>query len=131
MSLDPLLTVPVAIQIHALAAFGAFILGLVQFAGIKGTTIHRLMGWLWVGLMTIVAATSFWIRELHLWGEWSPIHLLSIFTLACLPWLVVAARAHRVDTHRWVAVSLFGGALVVAGAFTFVPGRIMFEVVFG
>ena len=131
MSLDPLLTAPMAIQIHAFAALSAFVLGLVQFAGIKGTTAHRLMGWLWVGLMTIVAATSYWIRELHVWGEWSPIHLLSIFTLACLPWLVLAARSHNTQMHRGVALGLFFGALVIAGAFTFVPGRIMFDVVFG
>jgi len=33
--------------------------------------------------------------------------------------------------HRNSMVGLFVGALVIAGAFTFLPGRIMHAVVFG
>jgi uncharacterized membrane protein len=36
----------------------AFALGLVQFAAPKGTLPHRTVGWIWVGLMAIVAAWS-------------------------------------------------------------------------
>ena len=38
-----------------------------------------------VVLMLAVCVTSFWIHDLRLWGPWSPIHLLSIFTLIMLP----------------------------------------------
>ena len=78
-----------------------------------------------------------WVRsvlsddELRLWGPWSPIHLLAIFTLATLPLAVVHARRHRVIKHRNAMISIFIGALVIAGLFTFVPGRIMYAVVFG
>jgi uncharacterized membrane protein len=36
-----------------------------------------------------------------------------------------------VAEHRRAMISLFLGALVIAGAFTLVPGRIMHQVVFG
>ncbi len=85
MSLDPLLQASPAIQIHAVAAMAAFVLGLSQFALIKGTTRHRIAGWAWVALMVVVSVTAFFIHELRLWGPWSPIHLLAIFTLAMLP----------------------------------------------
>ncbi len=101
MSLAPLLNADPAIQLHAFAALAAFGLGAVQLAAPKGTLPHRTLGWIWVVLMVIVAASSFWIHELRLWGPWSPIHLLAIFTL------------------------------VVAGLFTLMPGRIMHAVVFG
>src|SRR5262249_40927308 len=83
------------------------------------------MGWIWVVLMVIVAASSFWINELRLWGPWSPIHLLAIFTLAMLPLAVLHARRHRVGRHRNAMIAIFAGALVVARLLTLMPGRIM------
>ena len=103
MSLAPLLDAAAAIPFHAFAAMAAFVLGLVQFAAPKGTLPHRTIGWIWVALMAEVAVSSFWIHQIRLFGPWSPIHLLSIFA----------------------------GALVVAGLFTLVPGRIMHTVIFG
>ena len=96
MSLAPLLNAAPAIQLHAFAALAAFAIGAVQLAAPKGTLPHRTIGWIWVLLMVIVAATSFWIHDLRVWGPWSPIHLLSIFTLATLPLAVMHARRHRV-----------------------------------
>lgn len=131
MSLAPLLAAPLAIQLHAFAAMGAFALGLFQFAAPKGTLPHRTLGWIWVGLMLVVAVSSFWIHEIRLFGPWSPIHFLSIFTLVTLPLAVYAARKHKVITHKRAMAGLFLGGLVIAGLFTFVPGRLMARVVFG
>jgi uncharacterized membrane protein len=131
VSLAPLLDAAPAIQIHAFAAMTAFALGLVQLSAPKGTLPHRTIGWIWVGLMVVVSATSFWIHELRLWGPWSPIHLLSIFTVATLPLAVIHARRHQVARHRNAMIAIFTGALVIAGLFTFVPGRIMHAVVVG
>ncbi|MET0194229.1 MAG: DUF2306 domain-containing protein [Hyphomicrobiaceae bacterium] len=131
MSLAPLLDAPLVIQLHAFAAMAAFALGAVQLAGMKGTTQHRGRGFVWVGLMLIVAVSSFWIHEIRLWGPWSPIHLLSILTLVSLPGALYYAHTHQVRRHRNAMLALFLGALVIAGIFTFVPGRIMHAVVFG
>jgi uncharacterized membrane protein len=130
-SFAPLLDAAPAIPLHAIAAMTAFVLGLVQFASPKGTLPHRTLGWIWVGLMGLVAISSFWIHQLRLVGPWSPIHLLSIFTLAMLPLAVWRAHTHRVAEHRRIMISIFAGALVVAGLFTLLPGRIMHAVVFG
>lgn len=131
MSLAPLLDAAPAIPLHAFAAMAAFVLGLVQFAAPKGTLPHRTIGWIWVGLMAVVAASSFWIHQIRLVGPFSPIHLLSIFTLVMLPIAVWRAHTHRVAAHRWTMIFLFAGALVVAGLLTLLPGRIMHQVVFG
>jgi uncharacterized membrane protein len=131
MSLAPLLDATPAIQLHAFAAMTAFALGLVQLSAPKGTLPHRTIGWMWVTLMATVGVSSFWIHEIRLWGIWSPIHLLSIFTLVMLPLAVWAAHRHAVDNHRRAMTGLFAGALAIAGLFTFVPGRIMYKVVFG
>ena len=131
MSLAPLLAAPAVIQRHAFAAFGAFALGVVQLSAPKGTIPHRLFGWVWAELMLGVVVSSFFIHTLRLWGPWSPIHLLSVFTLIMLPLAVLRARRHQVDRHRRAMIGLFTGALVIAGVFTLLPGRIMHEVVFG
>ena len=131
MTLAPLLAAPAAIQIHAFAALAAFAIGAVQLAAPKGTIPHRLFGWVWAGLMLTVVVSSFFIHEIRLWGAWSPIHLLSIFTLVMLPLAVLAAHRHDVRRHQRTMIGLFAGALVVAGIFTFLPGRIMHAVVFG
>jgi uncharacterized membrane protein len=82
-------------------------------------------------LIVTVAISSFWIHQIRLLGPFSPIHLLSIFTLIVLPIGVWRAHRHRVADHRRIMSFIFAGALVVAGLFTFVPGRIMHAVVFG
>jgi uncharacterized membrane protein len=131
MSLAPLLDASPAIQVHAFAAMTAFALGVVQFAAPKGTLPHRTVGWIWVALMLAVAASAFFIHEIRLWGAWSPIHLLAIFTLVMVPFAVWRAHRHAVRQHRAAMTSLFLGALVIAGLFTFLPGRIMHAVVLG
>ena len=131
MNLAPLTHAPLPIQVHAYAALGAFLLGAVQLAGIKGTTRHRALGYTWAALMLTVAVSSFWVHEIRLWGPWSPIHLLSIFTLVMLPIGLWAAHSHSVSRHRYTMIGLYTGALIIAGLFTFVPGRIMYKVVFG
>jgi uncharacterized membrane protein len=131
MTLAPLLAADNGIRLHAFAAMAAFVLGVVQFSAPKGTIPHRTLGWVWVVLMLAVSGSAFWIHAIRLWGPWSPIHLLAIFTLVMLPVAVLHARRHRVQQHRIAMLSLFFGALVIAGLFTLFPGRIMSAVVFG
>lgn len=131
MTPAPLLAAPVVIRMHAFAAMGAFGLGVVQLAAPKGTIPHRVVGWAWTALMLTIVVSSFFIHTIRMWGPFSPIHLLSLFTLAVLPVAVLAAHRHDVRRHRQAMIGLFVGALVIAGLFTLLPGRIMSAVVFG
>ena len=131
MSLAPLLQASSAIQLHAFSAMGAFVLGAVQLAAPKGTQPHRTVGFVWVALMLVVAVSAFFIHELRLWGPWSPIHLLAIFTLTMLPIAAWNAHRHAVLKHRNAMVGLFIGALMIAGVFALLPGRIMHAVALG
>jgi uncharacterized membrane protein len=111
MSLAPLLDATPAIPLHAFAAMTAFLLGVVQLAAPKGTLPHRTLGWVWISLMVLVAVSSFWIHQIRLVGPWSPIHLLSIFTLVMLPLGAWMAHRHRVADHRRIMILTFSGAL--------------------
>ena len=131
MSLRPLLSASLAIQMHAFAAMAAFAIGLVQLARPKGGAFHRTLGYVWVASMLVVAASSFWIHEIDQWNGFSLIHLLSLQVLATLPLAVLAARKGNIRRHRLGMVGMFVGALVIAGLFTFLPGRIMHAVLLG
>lgn len=116
---------------HAIAALAAFVLGLVQILGPKGTVAHRVLGWAWAALMMMAAATSFLIGDMRWVGPFGPIHLLSILVLVNVPLALMHARRGRVGAHAKAMRSLFVFALLVAGAFTLIPGRLMGEVAFG
>ena len=131
MTFAPLLNASPVIQAHAFAAMSALVLGIVQLSAPKGTLPHRTIGWIWVVLMATIAISSFWIHSIRLVGPFSPIHLISIFVLVMLPLAVYAAHRHDVEHHRKRMIGLFVGGLVVAGIFTFVPGRIMYAVATG
>ena len=131
MSLAPLVAAGPLIAAHAAAALAALLLGLAQLVRRKGTPSHRALGWLWVALMAFIAAGSFAIHTIRQFGPLSWIHGLSAFTLVMLAVGIAHARAGRIEAHRWTMISLFVGALIVAGAFTLVPGRVMHHVVFG
>lgn len=121
---------PFQIQLHIAAALTALLLGTVQLIGVKGTTAHRLIGWTWVVAMAITAVSSLFIRQINP-GSFSFIHLLSGWTIIGLPMAVYAARKHRVLAHRRGMTGMFVGGLIVAGALTFLPGRLMWGVFFG
>lgn len=130
-TLAPLLAAPAPVPLHALAAIGAFLLGLLQFLAPKGTGAHRALGYLWLGAMAVVTISSFWIHQIRQWGDFSWIHLLSAFVLIQLPLAVLAARLGNIWAHRQILRGVFIGGLVIAGGFTFMPGRIMHAVAFG
>ncbi|SFS99709.1 Uncharacterized membrane protein [Sulfitobacter marinus] len=131
MSLSPLLNASLVIQIHAFLAIAAVILTLAIFTLPRGSTAHRWMGWSWTAMIAIVALSSFGIHEIRMLGPLGPIHILSAFVLFQLVVNLRAARAKNIRAHARGMKLLTLGALVGAGAFTFLPGRIMYQVVTG
>lgn len=81
--------------------------------------------------MLFVAASGFWIHEIRMLGPFSLIHLLSVLVLITVPLAVWHAHNHCVKRHRSAMISLYFYALIGAGVFTLLPGRVMHEVVFG
>ena len=118
------------VVIHMLFALAAFLIGLVQLVGPKGTGLHRILGWTWVIMMMTVAVSSFFIHLINPSG-FSLIHILSVLTVIMLPIGVYAARRKNIKLHSGIMSRLFIFALVVAGIFTFFPGRLMYQMVFG
>lgn len=130
MTLAPLLNAPLAIQIHAIAALSLIPLTAIQFWRRKAGINHRVLGWVWVALMAVTAISSFWIHNLRLIGPFSPIHALSVFTLINLYLGIRARRQNRITAHRGHMIGIAAG-WAAAGLLTLLPGRLMFQTVFG
>lgn len=117
-----------AIWVHLIAAVAALLVGALVLWRRKGDRRHRLAGRAWVGLMLVVALSSFLIREQRD-GEFSPIHILSVVTLASLASGLLALRsadrARGVRNHHRTMQSLYAFALLIAGGFTFLPERLL------
>lgn len=119
------------IPLHAIVAMIAIILGGVQLYMKKGGATHKLLGWVWVGLMLIVSVSSFFIHEIKLWGAYSPIHLVSLWTIFAVGLAIYFVRVGKIKRHKRVMVTLYVFALILTGLFTLLPGRVMNQVVFG
>lgn len=131
MSLTPLLTASPAIQIHAVGAILALGLGPVILFAKKGNGLHKTLGRIWALSMLATIASSYMIFEVRLWGPFSPIHLLSVYSTYALISGIYYARVGNIKKHKDAMQGLYFGGLIVAGTFTFMPGRVMNLVVFG
>ena len=118
------------IPLHAVAAMAAIILGGVQFYMKKGGILHKLIGRTWIGLMVVVSVSSFFIHKIELWGAYSPIHLLSAWTIFSLGLAIYYVRVGNIKRHKQVMIALYGFALLLTGLFTLMPGRVMHQIVF-
>ena len=129
--MNGLFSAAMPIPSHTGLALLAVLIGGAQLALTKGTSAHRLLGWLWVTLMTYVAVSSFFISTIQTWRGFSLIHLLSAWTLLALAIAVHHARVVNIRQHQRWMVQLYVLALLVTGLFTLWPGRLMHEAVLG
>ena len=81
-------------------------------------------------LISGVALSSFFIHTIKMLGPFSPIHLLSAYTLYSVYEAITSARAGNIAQHKSTMIRLYGLALILTGAFTLLPGRIMHTVFF-
>ena len=119
------------IPLHAIMAMIAIILGGIQLSMKKGVPIHKLLGRIWVGLMLIVAISSLFIHEIKLWGVYSPIHLLSLWTIFILGVGIYYVRVGNIKRHIQIMIATFFFALILTGFFTLMPGRVMHQILIG
>ena len=131
MNLAPALTAPLEIQIHLASILPAALIGLwLLMFSVKGKRAHRVLGYTYLVLMSIAAFTAYFIRS-SADQSFSWIHLFIPLTLYGVVGGLYAARTHNVARHKRAMVGLFIGAMVLAGGFTLLPGRLMHTLLAG
>ena len=130
---------PFEIQLHWATAVVAFFLGAAVLASRKGTAAHITMGALYVVLMLVTSVAAFFIRNGEVSGleyltpkGMTGIHVFIPVTLYGVIGGLYGILVHKDRrAHKWPMVSSYFGALVIAGALTFIPGRRMHLLFFG
>lgn len=130
MTLEPLLAAPFAVKFHVATVLPAAVLGAVLLARPKGTPAHRRLGKVWLLLMVLTSFSTFFIHDLKTVGNFSPIHLLSVYVIAGSALAIRAARRRDIRAHRAHVAGMYFGGIVVAGLFTLVPNRVMGAMIF-
>lgn len=118
--------------VHLVTILVATLLTPLMLLRRKGDRPHRALGWVWAAAMVLTAVTSLCFKVRGpvssygvLSGDFSPIHILSVFVLVMVPVAVRRARRHDRAGHEGAIRALVIGALLVAGFFTFPFGRLL------
>ena len=119
---------PWALAIHVGTVVPALFLGAPILLMKKGTRLHKVLGRIWATLMMTTAVSSFWLTGLT--GGIGPIHIFSVTTLLSIPWAIYNARKGNFIAHQRAMTGPYIG-LFIAGLFSFLPGRMMGNLVFG
>ena len=124
------------IYIHAVLALLAVPLGLYILITKKGTNQHRILGRTWAIILVIVSLTAVFIQAISP-GQYSLIHLLIPWTLGSLiysVWNIKQFKKTRIEkykyAHMYSMIGVYVGALLLAGAFTLMPGRFFHALIF-
>ena len=129
INVTPLMEASFMVQLHVLGAVTAFVIGVILLRGVKGSGLHRKLGYTWVAAMALTAVSSFFITGLN-GNHFSYIHGISAWTVIALPMGIAAARRRDIRKHSKDMTNMFVGGLLVAGLFTFLPGRMLWSIFF-
>lgn len=130
MNLDPFFNASPAIIIHTLCAIVALGLGIAMWVRRKGTSSHKMIGRIFAIVMLVTAVSALFIRQIND-GSFSFIHLFVPLTFLGIFQAVYYVRKGDIKRHKNAVRGMFFGALLIPGALSFIPGRLMWVVFFG
>ena len=96
--------------------------------------MHRLLGKAYMSLMLVTALITLFIEARvgpQFLRHFSAIHLLNVLVIYSVPRAYFAAKAGDHRTHRSNMLGVYLGGILIAGAFTLVPGRYLNGMLFG
>ena len=120
--------------IHLVTVVPCFIIGTLLLLIKKGTRIHKNFGRIYMVLMMITAfITLFMPAEVgpRILNHFGWIHSFSFLTIYTVPTAYWAIKKGNVRSHKRKMILLYFGALIIAGGFTFFPGRYLHNLLFG
>ena len=86
-----------------------------------------------LGLMLTTGLTTLFMPARvgsSLLGHFGFIHLFSLLTFYSVPAAYLAASRGNILAHKMNMIGLYAGGIIIAGAFAFMPGRMLHEFLF-
>lgn len=119
---------------HLITVVPCVFLGAYVLLAKKGTSIHRFLGKIYMVLMLITALITLFMPAMvgpQVLNHFGWIHFFSFLTIWTVPTAYTAIRKGNVRAHKRKMILLYFGAILIAGGFTFAPGRYLNELFFG
>lgn len=119
---------------HLITVVPCFFIGAYLLSVKKGTKIHRKLGKVYMILMFTTAIITLFMPALvgpQFLNHFGWIHLFSFLTLYSVPTAIIAIKKGQIKRHKLKMILLYIGAIIIAGGFTFSPGRYLHHVFFG
>ena len=101
--------------------------GLVIILNKKGTSFHKLIGRMLVGLMLVASISSFFIKSE---GAFSWIHLLSIVSITSITISFYAIKNGNIKIHRGFMIGAYCGAISAGIVAIVTHGRYIYTLLF-
>lgn len=132
MSFDPILTAEPVIRLHIAFAFIALVAGPVAMFRKTRDRLHKVAGYLAATGMLGLALSGFAIKsDIAVIAHFGPIHIFSVMATWGIAEAMYYIYRGDVAKHQASMLSVWFGALGLAGLFTFLPGRTMNRALFG
>ncbi|WP_218598193.1 DUF2306 domain-containing protein [Polaribacter sp. NJDZ03] len=119
---------------HLITVVPCVFIGAYLLAVKKGTPFHRDLGKIYMLLMMITAIITLFMPAYvgpQVLNHFGFIHLFSFLTLYSIPTAIIAIKKKQIKKHKLKMIFLYVGAIVIAGGFTFTPGRYLHTFFFG
>jgi uncharacterized membrane protein len=113
---------------HLATIVPAFVIGTCLLVMTKGTSKHKLLGKVYMGLMIVTAAITLLMPAQvgpRVFWHFGYIHLFSLLVFYSVPAAFINARRGNVKAHRSAMIGLYVGGILIAGSFAFMPGRLL------
>lgn len=120
--------------LHLATVAPSFVIGTFLLLRAKGTPIHKALGRMYLVLMVVTAAIALFMPAKigpTLFGHFGLIHILCVLTIHAAPKAYRAARRGDIKTHKTTMIQLYVGAILIAGGFAFMSGRLLHGWLFG
>ncbi|MDO6739061.1 DUF2306 domain-containing protein [Wenyingzhuangia sp. 2_MG-2023] len=119
--------------IHLATVVPCFVIGTIVLMIKKGTNTHIVLGRIYMMLMMFTAIITLFMPA-HVgptvMNHFGWIHAFSFLTIYTVPTAYWAIKQGNVKAHKRKMIILYIGAIIIAGGFTFAPGRYLNEFLF-
>ena len=127
------MTYEVLMYFHLITVVPCIFIGGYLLAARKGGPIHRKLGAAYMLLMTFTALIALFIPAgvgPQFLGHFGYLHLLSVIVLWTVPTAFMAVKKGKIKEHQRKMVILYVSGIIIAGGFTFFPGRFLNQLFF-
>ncbi len=119
--------------LHLSTVVPCFFIGTLLLVIKKGTPLHKGMGKVYMLLMFFTATVTLFMPA-HvgpsIFGYFGWIHSFSFLAIYTVPTAYLAIKKGNAKAHQRKMILLYFGAIIIAGGFTFTPGRYLHNLFF-